>query len=148
MRKFLEPQHFSILEQWVKTHLTDWGSVDDYCTHTMGFFLYKYPRFASKVKTWIESKNPWIRRAVAVTFIYGLRRGTFKDQALDVASALLSDEHKYVRWGYGWMLKEGSKHFLRDIYEFVMRNKAVMPRPALRYAIEKMPDKYKAKAME
>ncbi len=33
-------------------------------------------------------------------------------------------------------------------FEYVMRNKAVMPRTALRYAIEKMPKELKAEAMK
>ncbi len=46
------------------------------------------------------------------------------------------------------MLKEATKHFLEDVFDYVMRNKAVMPRPALRYAIEKMPKEFKTKAMK
>ena len=58
------------------------------------------------------------------------------------------DPTRYTFNGDGWMLKEATKHFLDDIFEYVMRNKTVMPRPALRYAIEKMPGDFKTKAME
>jgi 3-methyladenine DNA glycosylase AlkD len=147
MIRYYEKRHYPTFEGWVKTYLTTWGSVDDFCTHTMGYFLYRYPEFAGKVKKWVESENPWVRRAAAVTFIYGLRRGVFLEHAFDVADALLTDEHRYVQWGYGWMLKEATKHFLDDVFAYVMRNKAVMPRPALRYAVEKMPKDFKTKAM-
>jgi 3-methyladenine DNA glycosylase AlkD len=147
MKRHYKPEHFTIFERWVRTHLIDWGSVDDYCTHTMGFFLYKYSKFAPQAKKWALSKNPWIRRAAAVSFIYGLRRGTFIEHIFDVANTLLIDEHKYVQWGYGWMLKEATKHFLNDVFEYVMRNKSVMPRRSLRYAVEKMPDNLKQKAL-
>ena len=53
-----------------------------------------------------------------------------------------------VQKGYGWMLKEASKPWQREVFDFVIRNKAVMPRTALRYAIEKMPPDLRAKAME
>lgn len=148
MKKHYEPKHYSIFERWVKTYLTTWGSVDDFCTHTMGYFLYTYPEFAGEVKKWVESENPWVRRAAAVSFIYGLRRDIFLEHVFNVADALLTDEHRYVQWGYGWMLKEATKHFLDDIFEYVMEHKVVMPRSALRYAIEKMPREYKSKAME
>jgi 3-methyladenine DNA glycosylase AlkD len=148
MKRHYEPRHYHTFEGWVKTYLTTWGSVDDFCTRAMGYLLYTYPEFAGRVKKWVESENPWVRRAAAVTFIYGLRRGVFSEHAFDVADALLTDEHKYVQWGYGWMLKEATKHFLDDVFAYVMRNKAVMRRPALRYAIEKMPEHFKTKAIK
>lgn len=148
MKKNYRQLHYSTFEDWAKTYLTTWGSVDDYCTHTMGYFLYIYPELAGKVKKWVESENPWVRRAAAVTFIYGLRRGVFLEHAFDVANQLLTDDHKYVQWGYGWMLKEATKHFLDEVSEYVMQKKHIMPRCALRYAIEKMPKDFKAKAME
>jgi len=53
-----------------------------------------------------------------------------------------------VQKGYGWMLKEASNHNQKEVFEFVMRYKDKMPRIALRYAIEKMPDKLKKRAMK
>jgi 3-methyladenine DNA glycosylase AlkD len=52
-----------------------------------------------------------------------------------------------VQKGYGWMLKSASKPHENEIFDFVMQNKARMPRTALRYAIEKMPSELKASAM-
>ncbi len=37
---------------------------------------------------------------------------------------------------------------LRAVFDFVMKHRAVMPRTALRYAIEKMPPELKAEAMK
>ncbi|UCH31818.1 MAG: DNA alkylation repair protein [Candidatus Bathyarchaeota archaeon] len=148
MKRHYQSEHYPTFESWAKTYLTTWESVDDYCTHTMGYFLYTYPQYASKVKKWVRLDNPWTRRAAAVTFIYGLRRGVFLEHIFDISDALLIDGHKYVQWGYGWMLKEASKHFLAEVFEYVMRNKTTMPRAALRYAIEKMPEDFRAKAME
>jgi hypothetical protein len=45
------------------------------------------------------------------------------------------------------MLKEATKHFLDDVFAYVMRNRAVMRRPAVRYAIEKMPRNFKTKVV-
>jgi 3-methyladenine DNA glycosylase AlkD len=49
---------------------------------------------------------------------------------------------------YGWMLKAASQAHQQDVFDFVVRNKAVMPRTALRYAIEKMPPELKSAAMQ
>jgi len=44
-------------------------------------------------------------------------------------------------------LKEASKMHQAEVFDFVMRRKADMPRTALRYAIEKMPSEMKKMAM-
>jgi 3-methyladenine DNA glycosylase AlkD len=53
-----------------------------------------------------------------------------------------------VQKGYGWMLKAASQAHQHTVFEYVMSKKAVMPRTALRYAIEKMPDDLKKMAMQ
>jgi 3-methyladenine DNA glycosylase AlkD len=46
------------------------------------------------------------------------------------------------------MLKAASQFDQQAVFEYVMSKKAVMPRTALRYAIEKMPDELKKQAMQ
>ena len=46
------------------------------------------------------------------------------------------------------MLKAASEAHQREIFDYVIKNKLVMPRSALRYAIEKMPEEMKSNAME
>jgi 3-methyladenine DNA glycosylase AlkD len=52
-----------------------------------------------------------------------------------------------VQKGYGWMLKAASEAHPKDVFKYVMRKKATMPRTSLRYAIEKLPAELKAQAM-
>ena len=67
---------------------------------------------------------------------------------LEIANLLLTDEDDLVRKGYGWMLKEAGREHQQEIFDYVMKNKKVMPRTALRYAIEKFPKDLRTKAME
>jgi 3-methyladenine DNA glycosylase AlkD len=147
VRKKFEPRHFPLFEGWTKLYLSTWGGVDDFCTHTIGYFFSAYPEFAPQVKTWAVSENPWVLRASAVSLIYGLRRGQHLELIFDVADAMLKDPRKYVQNGYGWMLKEATKHYQEQVFEYVMEKKDRMPRRALRYAIEKMPKALRAQAM-
>lgn len=147
MKRYFELKHYSIFERWAKTYLTGWGSCDDFCTHSMGYFVYKYPQVIPKIKEWVNHPKPPVRRAAAVAFIYSLRRGQAFEHIFDVADALLTDPDIYVLKGYGWMLKEATKYFRDAVFDYVMSRKAVMPRVALRYAIEKMPQEMRAKAM-
>lgn len=73
--------------------------------------------------------------------------GLLLDAALQVANRLLKDSDQLVQKGYGWMLKEASKHHADEVYHFVMKNQSEMPRTSLRYAIEKLPDGRKNEAM-
>ena len=141
------PKHFSVFERWLKTSVTGWGSCDDLCTHTFGHFLFQYPEFIPQIKAWTRSSNPWIRRASAIIFIYSLRRSKYLDHIFSIADALFNDPAILVLKGYGWMLKEASNHFREEVYQYVLRNKATMPRVSLRYAIEKMPNNMRKEAM-
>jgi 3-methyladenine DNA glycosylase AlkD len=45
------------------------------------------------------------------------------------------------------MLKEASRKHAREVFDYLMKYKKTMPRTAFRYAIEKMPDDMRKKAM-
>jgi 3-methyladenine DNA glycosylase AlkD len=45
------------------------------------------------------------------------------------------------------MLKSASQAHQKEVFDYVVRKKATMPRTSLRYAIEKMPKELKAIAM-
>ena len=61
---------------------------------------------------------------------------------------LLLDGDDLVQKGYGWMLKEASKQHQQQVFDYVIKNRSVMPRTALRYAIEKMPQDLREEAMK
>jgi 3-methyladenine DNA glycosylase AlkD len=45
------------------------------------------------------------------------------------------------------MLKEASRLHQQEVFDYVVKNRKVMPRTALRYAIELMPKELKVEAM-
>jgi 3-methyladenine DNA glycosylase AlkD len=59
----------------------------------------------------------------------------------------LLDDDYLVQNGYGWMLKVVSNSYPDEVFNYVMKHKAEMPRRALRYAIEKLSPGLKKKAM-
>jgi 3-methyladenine DNA glycosylase AlkD len=46
------------------------------------------------------------------------------------------------------MLKAASQAHQEEVFQYVMKNKGIMPRTSLRYAIEKMPGEMRKRAME
>jgi 3-methyladenine DNA glycosylase AlkD len=147
VKKEYQPGDFRIFEQWLNQYITNWATCDTFCNHTMGEFLQMYPEFIQQLKEFTMSSNRWLRRAAAVSLIVPARKGKFLHDILEIADMLLPDKDDMVQKGYGWMLKVASECHQKEVFDFVMLNKLVMPRTALRYAIEKMPAELKAAAM-
>ncbi|WP_321418654.1 DNA alkylation repair protein [uncultured Methanomethylovorans sp.] len=148
MREHYEPNDFEIFERWIGEYVNNWAKCDTLCNHSVAAFIESYPHYMSQLKQWTKSENRWFRRAAAVTLVLPARNGKFQEDVLEIADSLLMDEDDLVRKGYGWMLKEAGKAHQQDIFEYVMKNKKVMPRTSLRYAIEKFPQDMRKKAME
>jgi len=143
-----EKKDFKTFERWLKKYIHSWGSCDHLCMHPLGHLMLQFPDLALKVKKWAHSKNRWERRAAAVALIPALRKKLLLKEAFQTADILLQDKENLVRKGYGWMLKEASNRFPKEVFRYVMKNRERMPRTALRYAIEKMPVSWKRKAMK
>lgn len=143
-----EPEDFQLFEKWITNYVNNWATCDTLCNHTIGEFIEMFPEYIVKLKDWATSDNRWLRRASSVTLIIPARKGKFLNEILEIADILLLDKDDLVQKGYGWMLKAASEANQQEIVDYVIKNKSIMPRTALRYAIEKMPKELKIKAME
>jgi 3-methyladenine DNA glycosylase AlkD len=141
-------EDFRVFEKWVHKFVNNWASCDGLCNHTVGDCVQMFPDHINDLKKWALSQNRWVRRASTVSLIVPARKGQFLKDIFGIAEILLQDKDDMVQKGYGWMLKEASKPHRKEVFDFVMKHKAGMPRTALRYAIEKMPPDLRAKAME
>jgi len=148
LNKEYEPDDFATFERWVNIYINNWATCDTLCNHTVGAIVDKYPEFIENLKQWTNAYNRWVRRAAAVTLIIPARQGKFLADIFEIADTLLMDKDDLVQKGYGWMLKEASKAHQTEVFDYIMKNKKIMPRTALRYTIEKMPPELKRRAME
>jgi len=145
LHKKYEPADFQVFERWVKKYVNNWADCDTLCNHTVGTFVMMYPEYVSELKNWAKSSERWVKRAAAVSLIVPARKGLFLKDIFEIADILLLDKDDMVQKGYGWMLKAASDSYKKsdtyqkEVFDYVMSRKAVMPRTALRYAIEKMP---------
>jgi 3-methyladenine DNA glycosylase AlkD len=147
IRKEYQPEDFKVFERWVSEYVSNWATCDTLCNHSVGDLLDMSPALVDNLRRWARSGNRWMRRAAAVSLVVPARRGRFLDDVFAIADILLRDADDLVQKGYGWMLKAASQAHQAEVFDYVMRHKAVMPRTALRYAIEKMPPELKAQAM-
>lgn len=143
---YLEDDFFTF-ERWINDYVNNWAKCDTFCNHAVGSFIEKFPAYVENLKFWARSDNRWVRRAAAVTLILPARKGNFLNEVFEISDILLKDKDDLVQKGYGWMLKEASKPHRQEVFNYVMNNKKDMPRTALRYAIEKMPEDLRSEAM-
>lgn len=61
---------------------------------------------------------------------------------------MLTDPDDLVQKGYGWLLKDAAIKHPQEVFQYVMAHKKIMPRTALRYAIERLPADMKRQAMD
>lgn len=148
IRKQFTPEDFDIFEWWVNKYVTNWASCDGFCNHTIGSLLTQYPTYAEKMKEWSLSQNRWVKRASAVSFIVPAKKGLFKKEIFEIADILLLDPDDMVQKGYGWMLKSLADAYEDEVFQYILDHRSIMPRTALRYAIEKMPEEKKREAMK
>lgn len=148
INKRYEPGDFAVFERWVERYIDNWAKCDTLCNHTVGAFMGRYPDHVERLKKWTRSENRWVKRAAAVSLIVPAKKGEFLTDIFEITDSLLLDSDDMVQKGYGWLLKEASRQHQGEVFDYVLRNKAVMPRTSLRYAIEKMPQEMRKKAME
>ncbi len=147
LRKQYQKSDFKVFERWLKTYVDNWASCDTFCNHTVGEIIMIFPELINELLLWAKSKNRWVRRGSAVSLIVPARKGLFLTEIFKISDLLLTDKEDMVQKGYGWLLKVASQTYQQEVFNYVMNNKGKMPRTALRYAIEKMPQDLRKKAM-
>jgi 3-methyladenine DNA glycosylase AlkD len=145
--KEYELSDFELFEKWLNNYINDWAKCDTFCNHTVGSFIEKYPQYLENLKKWTKSDNRWLKRAAAVSLIIPAKRGKYLSDIFEIADSLLTDKDDLVQKGYGWLLKDASIKHQTEIFNYVIKNKIKMPRTALRYAIERMPEELRKQAM-
>ena len=90
-----------------------------------------------------------MRRAAAVILIPSIQKDSYGEvYATEIADLLMNDENILVLKGYGWMLKVLSTKKPDKVYNYLVRNKEIMPRVSFRYATEKMDRNMKKELMK
>lgn len=107
-------------------------------THAFGELLCQYDDLYNHILDWCDHPDFWVRRASAVVLIYPIRKGKLCGfDPFIISDKLMNDKHYLVLKGYGWMLKVLSVANSDHVFQYLIKNKALMPRVSFRYASEK-----------
>jgi 3-methyladenine DNA glycosylase AlkD len=116
----------------------NWDLVDSSADKIAGRHL--RGKDAAILRRLARSDNLWERRvAIVATFAF-IKEGRYED-TLAISTMLLSDPHDLIHKATGWMLREVGKRDIKTLERFLERYASRMPRTALRYSIERFPEK-------
>ena len=124
--------------------VNNWDLVDTSSPYIVGEHL--LTRSRKVLYRLAKSPNLWERRIAMVSTLAFIRRGDLAD-VFAVAKLLLQDEHDLMHKATGWMLREAGKRSLPDLLAFLAEHYAALPRTALRYAIERLPEEQRRSAL-
>ena len=127
----------ALFDLYLRRHdrINNWDLVDRAAPFVVGGYLADKPR--DVLRTLAASANPWERRSAIVSTYYFLRAGEL-DDTFEIAERLVHDGHELVQKAVGSWLREAGKRDQKRLLAFLNRYAATMPRPRLRYAIEKL----------
>lgn len=119
--------------------INNWDLVDLSAPKILGDFLLSHPR-KKILKSLFQSNNLWKKRIAIVSTLPLIKQGSFQE-IIDIAIYLLDDKEDLIQKALGWMLREVGKKDIRVLESFLRQYKDRMSRVALRYSIEKFPEK-------
>lgn len=118
--------------------INNWDLVDVSCRDIVGEYLLSAGDIRPLRKL-ARSKSLWERRVAIISTAAFIRAGD-NAPTFEIATLLLADGHDLIHKAVGWMLREAGKRDAAGLDDFLTRHAATMPRTALRYAIEKLPE--------
>jgi 3-methyladenine DNA glycosylase AlkD len=92
------------------------------------------------IEKWVRSRNLWERRIAILSTFYFIRQNRFQE-TLRIAAKYLNDPEDLIHKATGWALREIGKRDQAVLERFLKRHVRRMPRTALRYAIERFPER-------
>ncbi len=126
-------------------YINSWDLVDLSVYKILGdFLLEEAPKKANAVLNKLaSSKNMWERRMAMVSTFSFIKAGR-KEEVKKIAKKLMKDGEDLIHKASGWMLREMGKRIGEDeLKKFLDENHKIMPKVALRYAVEKLDKKTK-----
>jgi 3-methyladenine DNA glycosylase AlkD len=119
-------------------YVNNWDLVDLSAPQIVGGHL--TPANVGLLVKLAKSKDLWERRIAIVSTFHFIKHHEFRP-TLRIARMLLKDNHDLIHKAVGWMLREVGKRDRTVLDSFLGDTYRTMPRTALRYAIERHPEK-------
>jgi 3-methyladenine DNA glycosylase AlkD len=124
--------------------INNWDLVDISAPRIIGAHL--YTRRRGILMRLARSSNLWERRIAIVATQYIIARDDFRP-TFSLVQVLINDRHDLIHKAMGWMLREVGKRDERALRRFLDEYGPGLPRTTLRYSLERLPPRVRAKYM-
>jgi 3-methyladenine DNA glycosylase AlkD len=114
-------------------YISNWDLVDTSCPNIVGKYLLDKNRFI--LYRLAAGNHLWEQRIAIVSTLTFIRHGQFFD-TLALVVQLIDHPHDLIHKACGWMLREVGKRDQATLTSFLEQFAPLLPRTALRYAIE------------
>ncbi len=143
-KRISENERKALFDLYIRRHdgINNWDMVDRAAPYVVGGYLAKKPR--GILYELARSANPWERRTAIVATYYFIRSDDVED-TFRVAEILVHDPHELVQKAVGSWIREAGKRDEPRLRTFLDAYASSMPRVMLRYAVEKLTPKVRAK---
>lgn len=146
-RKAKKLKDFSAAHQIVKVYVSyiprgnNWDLVDLVCPYILGDWLADHPDERDiLIKLADMEHSLWHQRVAIVSTFALIRAGQYSD-TIKISKKFLSHKHDLIHKATGWMLREmGKRGGYDQLISFLDEYASSMPRTALRYSIERLPE--------
>jgi 3-methyladenine DNA glycosylase AlkD len=115
----------------------NWAVTGQLSTQILSVLIDKFPKLANTVESWNRSRNLWLRRASAVSFVKPAGKGRYLEHAYRIATVLLPDSHDLIHKACGWLLREAGKSDAARLERYLLEHGSAIHRTTVRYAIER-----------
>ena len=117
--------------------VNNWDLVDLTAPGITGAYAFEHG--TDTLGRFISSGHLWEER-IAVLSMFPFIRANRLDEPFRMVDRFLAHPHDLMHKACGWMLRETGKRDRAALTAYLLKNKAVMPRTTLRYAIEHYPE--------
>lgn len=117
-------------------NINNWDLVDLSAPYILGEYLNtNYDQ--SIIDQLSNSQSMWERRIAIVSTLTMIRKNNI-DLSLKLSEKYLTDTQPLIHKATGWILREVGKKDEKSLIDFLDKHTPIMPRTALRYAIERL----------
>lgn len=138
-KKTTETRKKELFDLYINRHnrFHEWDMPDRAAGHVVGAYLMDKPR--DILYKLAKSDDPIEKRTAIVATWYFIKNGQL-DDTFAIGDLLAQDPDPLVNLAVGSWIREAGKRDSERLLGFLDKHAATMPRPALRYAIEKLPE--------